>query len=312
MDHTPTDINFVDVIDQAGTFVGRAFLTILVDVFSRCILGFCLTLEKPSTLSVALCLAHAVCRKEGWMTARGLGHHAWTTYGRPALLHTDSGKDFRSNAFVRGCDEYGIKRKRRHRGRVHEGGVVERLLGKVNGVIGTYPGATGRSVADRDEYPAEQRACLTFADLEKCVALAIVEHNNQQNARTLKVPLKEWLSLADTIARHDDDPDQVLIAFLPGEERTLTPQGLSMFALDYYDDWLGTLVPSRDRLGKLPVRYDPRDISHVYVRDPGSGAFRPVGRGRRCCEPSYRRRGAAPLPGYAAGLLAGRDSPTAR
>ena len=49
IDHTPTDIQFVEVIDGAGAFVGRAYLTILVDVFSRCILGFCLTLEAPST-----------------------------------------------------------------------------------------------------------------------------------------------------------------------------------------------------------------------------------------------------------------------
>ena len=63
IDHTPTDIQFVEVIDGAGAFVGRAYLTIFVDVFSRCVLGFCLTLEAPSTLSVALCLAHAICPK---------------------------------------------------------------------------------------------------------------------------------------------------------------------------------------------------------------------------------------------------------
>ena len=30
----------------------------------------------------------------------------------------------------------------------------------------------------------------------------------------------------------------------------------------YYAEWLGGLVPERDRIGKLEVRYDPRDISH--------------------------------------------------
>ena len=38
---TPTDINFVDVIDGVGVFVGRAYLTLLVDVYTRCIVGFC-------------------------------------------------------------------------------------------------------------------------------------------------------------------------------------------------------------------------------------------------------------------------------
>jgi putative transposase len=69
-----------------------------------------------------------------------------------------------------------------------------------------------------------------------------------------------------------------VLAFLPGAERRLSPQGVSLFGLDYYSPWLGRLVPRRDRLGRLEVRYDPRDISHVYVRDPETGEFRSVGR----------------------------------
>ncbi|PDT43769.1 transposase, partial [Sinorhizobium fredii] len=63
-----------------------------------------------------------------------------------------------------------------------------------------------------------------------------------------------------------------------GTERQLSPQGISMFALHYYSSWLGIFVPERDRLGKLEVRYDPRDISHIYVRDPETRLFRPVER----------------------------------
>jgi putative transposase len=74
IDHMPTDINFVEVIGGAGTFVGRAYLTIVTDVATRCVLGFCLTLEKPSSLSVALCLAQAQCPREAWLAARGIDH----------------------------------------------------------------------------------------------------------------------------------------------------------------------------------------------------------------------------------------------
>lgn len=68
IDHTPTDINFVEVVEGSGVFVGRGYLTIVTDVATRCILGFCLTLEKPSALSVALCLAQAMCPKEVWLS----------------------------------------------------------------------------------------------------------------------------------------------------------------------------------------------------------------------------------------------------
>ncbi len=279
IDHTPADIQFVEVIDGAGAFVGRAYLTILVDVFSRCILGFCLTLEAPSTLSVALCLAHAICPKAAWLESRGIAHD-WPTVGRPKQIVTDSAKEFRGTAFQRGCAEYGVSIRRRDRGRVHEGGVVERLLGKLNSVIGSQDGATGRSIMDRDGYPSEQRACLTFADLERCVALAIIDHNGQMNEKTLKVPLAEWRASAHAADPPGvaDTPDAVLLNFLPGAQRRLTPQGVELFALHYYAPWLGVLVPERDRIDKLEIRYDPRDISRIYVRDPGDKTFRVAAR----------------------------------
>ncbi|MEO6382240.1 MAG: Mu transposase C-terminal domain-containing protein [Nitrobacter sp.] len=277
IDHTPTDINFVDVIDGIGVFVGRAYLTLLVDVCTRAIVGFCLTLEKPSTLSVALCLAQAMCAKDEWLRARGLVQ-CWPVFGRPRRLVTDSAKEFKGHAFQRGCDDYGVTIRYRDRGRVHQGGVVERLLGKLNAVIATRYGSTGRSVTDRDGYPSRARACLTFADLETCLALAIIDHNQQQNDKTLKVPLAQWQAQAVELPRFHDDPHRVLLNFLPVQWRVLTPQGISLFAMTYYAPWLGRLVPERDRIGKLEVRYDPRDISHVYVRDPHSDDFLPVAR----------------------------------
>lgn len=108
--------------------------------------------------------------------------------------------------------------------------------------------------------------------------LAVIDHNLQQNARTLKVPATQWNRLAHDLPRFDDDPIRVLLAFMPGTERRISPQGVSMFALDYFSPWLGSLVPQRDRLGRLEVRCDPRDISHIYIRDPDRREFRPVAR----------------------------------
>ncbi len=141
-----------------------------------------------------------------------------------------------------------------------------------------HPGSTGRSVADRDGYPAQRRARLGFADLERCVALAAIDHNLQQNEKTLKMPAAEWAQYGRDLPRFEDDPARVVLSFLPGAERRLSPQGASLFALDYYSPWLGGLVPRRDRLDRLEVRYDPRDISHIYVRDPETREFRSVGR----------------------------------
>ncbi|ULJ76174.1 Mu transposase C-terminal domain-containing protein (plasmid) [Rhizobium gallicum] len=49
------------------------------------------------------------------------------------------------------------------------------------------------------------------------------------------------------LPRFDDDPQRVLLSFLPETERKFSPQGISMFALHYYAPWLGSLIPQRDQ-----------------------------------------------------------------
>lgn len=64
-----------------------------------------------------------------------------------------------------------------------------------------------------------------------------------------------------------------MLLFLPGARRRLTPQGVELFALYYCAPWLGVLIPERDRIDKLEIRYDLRDISRIYVCDPGDKTF---------------------------------------
>ena len=277
IDHTPADIQFVEVIDDHGIFVGRPYLTIAADVATSAIIGFCLTLERPSRLSVALCLAHAICSKDNWLAERGIAH-PWVMHGRPKQIVVDSAKEFQSSTFTKGCADFGITVRTRNKGTVHRGGVVERLLGKVNTVLRSLPGKTGRSIADRGDYSSDERASLTFAALERCIALAIVDHNQTQNARKLTVPRLEWELRLPPTDRPIDDPDQVLLNFLPRTTRRISPQGVSLFAIDYFEQWLGSLVARRDRLAPLDLCYDPRDISRIYIADPDTRVWRPVRR----------------------------------
>jgi putative transposase len=133
-----------------------------------------------------------------------------------------------------------------------------------------------------------QNLTITDRELEHCVALAILDHNGEQNPKSLEVPLDRWRNAAAGLDPRVDDPQQVLLTFLPGDDRVLTPQGVAMFVLDYYEEWLGQLVPRRDRLGKLAVEFDPRDISRVYVRHPDTGEFRVVGRRDKVLAPLTR------------------------
>jgi hypothetical protein len=69
---------------------------------------FALNHENPSALSVALCLAQAMCPKDAWLAAYDIDHN-WPMFGRPRALVTDSAKEFKGHAFRRGCEDYGIR-----------------------------------------------------------------------------------------------------------------------------------------------------------------------------------------------------------
>lgn len=124
IDHTPVDLIIVDFHTRQP--IGRPWLTIAIDVYSRCIVGFCLTLEPPSAVSVGLCLSHAVIDKRPWLESLGT-ETEWPMSGKPKSIYVDNGKEFHSEALRRGCEVHGIKINYRPVRTPHYGGIVERV-----------------------------------------------------------------------------------------------------------------------------------------------------------------------------------------
>ncbi|PSO58660.1 MAG: hypothetical protein BRC36_17390 [Cyanobacteria bacterium QH_2_48_84] len=91
-DHTPADILLVD---QYGKILDRPWLTTVVNTYSRCIVGFHMGYDAPSSQVVALALRHAMLPKQYGEEYQL--HQQWGAYGKPEHLFTDCGKDFRSN-----------------------------------------------------------------------------------------------------------------------------------------------------------------------------------------------------------------------
>jgi putative transposase len=80
IDHTKVDVTVVDPIERQP--IGRPILSIAIDVYTRMVLGFYLSIEAPSVTSVALCLTHAIIDKTRWLEDRGIVLE-WPTSGLP-------------------------------------------------------------------------------------------------------------------------------------------------------------------------------------------------------------------------------------
>ncbi len=70
MDHTKADVFVVD--EETRQPLGRPWLTLAMDVCSRMVTGFYLTMEAPSRLSTSLCLLHSVFDKSAWLCVSAL------------------------------------------------------------------------------------------------------------------------------------------------------------------------------------------------------------------------------------------------
>ena len=271
IDHTLVDVIAVDSVTRQP--IQRPWLTIAIDVHSRCVAGFHLALEPPSATSVALCIAHAVLPKAGWLMARGVTGD-WPVQGLIERLHLDNAKEFHSEALKRGCEQYGIAVDYRPVRTPHYGGHIERLIGTMMGKVHLLPGTTFSDVRAKGDWKPEDTAALTLDEIERWLAHAIVgvyHHDLHRGIGTTPVAAWERGILGDGqvsgrgMPTAIDDPRRFLIDFLPMERRLVRREGVFLHSIGYWADVLRTWIGERER---MIVRYDPRDLSRVHLLAP--------------------------------------------
>ena len=271
IDHTKVDLMLVDDVTRAC--IGRPWLTLVLDVHTRMVLGLLLSLEAPSATAAALAVAQAVLPKSEWLADRGI-ELAWPVHGLPEIIHVDNGREFHSRAFERGCQQHGIRIDYRPPATPRFGGHIERLMGTLMGRVHALPGSTSANVAARGEYDAEKRAVLTFREFERILVLEVLgPYHNEVHAALGRSPASAWSEgTAGMRLREPDDKAALLLDFLPFEERLVRRDGVRLFSIFYQDGALAHLVDHG--LGKLRIKYDPRDLGAVFVELPAGGHIR--------------------------------------
>ena len=278
IDHTDVDLIIVDSVDRLP--IGRPWITVAIDVFSRCIAGFHLSLEAPSATSVGLCLTMVVSDKTHWLQQRGV-EAPWPVVGKPRRLGVDNAPEFHSAAFERGCEQHGIEIEWRPPGLKHYGGVVERLIGTLMHLVHNLPGTTFSTPKKRGNYDSDKTACLTLEELERWLAVAITKYYHQRPHEGIDedAPLALYdrglqaLVAAGQSIPIPRDVRAFLIDFLPVLRRSLQRDGITIDHITYYSDVLRPWIQARDRPNPLLIRRDPRDLSRVFVFDARSSGY---------------------------------------
>jgi len=271
IDHTLADVMIVDEVSRRA--IRRPWISLAIDVATRVVPGFFISLDPPSSLSVALLISHAALPKEGFLRERGVDQE-WPVQGLPGRLHMDNGKEFHAQALERGCREYGIDVEYRPPLRPTFGAHIERLIGTMMGEVHLLPGTTSSSVADRGDYDSAGCATMTLKEFEIWFTWQVVGVYHQRIHSGLGMPpLHAWklgLRKHPGAIRPVLDLKRFCIDFLPFELRKVRRDGVRLFNVHYCDTALAPMVARSNQ--KYAIKYDPRDLSHVYLKEP-SGDF---------------------------------------
>lgn len=293
IDHTPLPVIVVD--EKTRQEIGRPYITVAIDVFSRAAMGFYLAFHAPNSISVGQCLVNSILRKEEWLKEIGV-KGKWPVWGFPRSIHLDNAKEFHSKMLERACIQYNVDIHYRPVKRPEYGGNVERWIGTLCGEMKALPGATFSGPKEKGEYNSQKTASLTVRELERWIAEFFVNVYHLRVHEGIKTPpLKKWnegIFGADGKGEPEyptlpADEFQLRLAFMPSFERTMQRYGILLDKFCYFDDVLRPFINAMDGKvkRKFTVRRDSRDLSRIYFLDPELGTYYPI-RCRRTDRPS--------------------------
>ena len=299
IDHTLLDVMLVDEVNRET--IGRPWITVAIDVFSRMILGFYVSLDPPGAMGTGLCISHAILPKQLWLSKIDVTGE-WPCHGIMKSLHLDNAKEFHGYMLERACEEYGIEINFRPVANPKYGGHIERLIGTVLKELHAVKGTTFSDPRQRKFYESEKKACFTINELEKWLATFIVNVYHKRVHSSIKIsPLAKYtegiLGSKNQVGTGSPKPVQnelkLRLDFMPYTERTIQRYGVQINFIIYYHDILRRWIHAHENPGaqsttkrKFIFKIDPRDISSIYFYDPEIKDYFPV---------PYRNTGLPPM-----------------
>ena len=283
----------------------RAQLTVIQDLFTRCITGLRVTPVSTKAVDVAGVLYQAIMPRpapEDWPEEACWAYHGvpqqlvFTEAGRlpavpvcpPETLVIDHGKAFLSAHVISVCTRLGISVQPAQPKKPTDKPTCERFFKTLReGLIQHLPGYKGPDIYSRGEH-VEDAAFLFIHELEDIVRewVALVYHRSRQDG--LAVPEWPHLKLSPNemyetgvaragLLRVSASPE-LAYDFLPAEWRTIQHYGVEVGGLRYngpaLDAYRNAGSPFGGRhAGKWPIRINPDDVRWAYFQDPADDCW---------------------------------------
>ena len=257
VDHTELDLEMI--CSRTGRNLGRPWLTLLVDAFSRRILAVYVTFDPPSYRSCMMVLRICVLR-----------------HGRlPQTIVTDGGKEFASVYFQSLLAAYECTRKTRPPAKARFGAVVERLFGTANKqfvhlLIGNTQLMRNVRQVTKSTNPKAHAAWTLPAFYGRLMEYAYEIYDGNAHPALGQTPAEAFAAGlergGERLHRRVAYDEGFKMLTLPTTARGVAKvQPGTGVKINYIYYWATEMSCPEVEKSLLPVRYDPFDLSTAYV-----------------------------------------------
>lgn len=270
IDHTRADVWVMD--DDTQYLLGRPWLTIAIDRYTRMIVGVYIGFESPSAHSVMQCIRNMILPKLD-MLEKIQVQGPWNPYGVPVTVMVDNGQDFISDAVRNALAALGITIAQQPANRPEYKGIVERVMRTIKQSGLTWMPGKVRILPQKSRgYDPRKFACIGLNDFRKCFfQWLIFDYTNSTHSGIMDIPGKRWAQQVEQhpvfIPNHVNDLEAVLGLRVVG---IIGRRGLRFRNLFYQSPELTRIRRDPRLSNKVQFTVDPGNLGLIRVTHPGS------------------------------------------
>lgn len=276
-DDTKTDLMVIDPATSLA--LGRPWLMILIDVFTRMIVGYYLSFYPPSHVTVMMAMKHAVRPKSYVKEKYPDINNSWDTYGLIEVLVVDNAKHWYGKGLEDAFYQTGTEVQYAPVRIPWYKGSVERLLKTIHdNLIHRQPGTTFSNIFDKEDYDSEKHAVIWLDLLDAILHKWIIDIYSQGiHSGINDLPAERWKnSVAKFPPALPPAHTDLDILFGKIEYRKISGTVINFKNLEYSDSDLRKISANLKADERVKIKYDPTDLGVIYVYDAFWSRFVPV------------------------------------
>ena len=265
-DHTQLDLFIVD--EKESLVLGRPYVTAILDYKSKSVLGFYIGFEKPSYLSIARALRHAILPKSYVKELYEDVENDWECYGIPRVLIVDRGKDFESIALRDACLDLNIRIQRNPGKHPWYKGSMESYFKSLNnGLLNDMKGKVFPNIVDSNLYNPQKHAVITMSSFLKIFHIWLIDIYHQKKVSRGKIiPSVSWKEDLDRVPRRVMNADALNIVLAENASRKNNSDGIIFEHIRYDSDELAKLR-AETGFQNVEFKFNREDLGYIYVKD---------------------------------------------